>query len=253
MNRRSGSLKSRVSFDIHTHTIYSHGKGTIADNAAIAAEIGLEKLGISDHGPGSLSYGIDMKKIPQMRADIEACRAKFPGLEIQLGIEANIVNISGALDITKEEQALFDYIIAGYHYSYLGERPFKGIGVAVGGWLHQRGITSSQHARNYNTDFMVNTILSNRIDIVSHPGDKAAFDIAEIAKACEKTGTIMEINRHHDGLSLEGIRIAMEYDVRFILSSDAHKAIDVGNVELAWERALKAGLDPKRIVNYRGE
>lgn len=246
-------MKSRISFDIHTHTVYSHGKGTIAENAAHAAEVGIERLGISDHGPGCLTFGMDMKKVPQMREDIEACRALFPQLKIELGIEANMVNLNGELDITKEDQKLFDYIIAGYHYSYLGQKPLRGIGVAIGGWLHQRGITSSQHARNYNTDFVVNTILANRIDIVSHPGDKAAFDIAEIAKACEKTGTIMEINRHHNGLSIEGIKIAMEYDVQFILSSDAHSAVSVGDVDLAWARVLEAGLDPKRIVNYRGE
>ncbi len=246
-------MKNRITFDIHTHTIYSHGKGTIADNAAQAAAEGLVRLGISDHGPGSISYGIDMKKIPDMRKDIEACKAIFPELKIELGVEANIANISGELDITKEEQALFDYIIAGYHYSYLGDKPLRSIGVVVGGWLHERGITSSVHARNYNTDFMVNSILANKIDIVSHPGDKADFDIDAIARACQQTGTIMEINHRHNCLTVEGIKTAMKYDVSFILSSDAHTSGAVGNVEKAWARVMESGLDPRRIVNYRGE
>jgi len=246
-------LKSRVFFDIHTHTTYSHGKGSIADNAARAAELGLERLGISDHGPGSMSYGIDMKRIPDMRRDIEQCRLIYPQLKIELGVEANMINQNGDLDISKEEQALFDYIIAGYHYSYLGKKPLRGIGVVIGGWLHEKGITSSQHARNYNTDFMVNTILANKIDIISHPGDKAAFDIDPIARACEQTGTVMEINRHHNGLTVEGIRTAMKYDVSFIMSSDAHRSVDVGDVENAWKRVLEAGLDPSRIINYRGD
>jgi putative hydrolase len=246
-------LKSRISFDLHTHTVWSHGKGTIADNAAQAAALGLKRLGISDHGPGNIAYGIDLSLIPEKRQEIEECRKAFPGLKIELGIEANIVNMSGALDITKEQAALFDYIIAGYHYSYLGERPFKSIGVVIGGWLHERGITSSVRARNYNTDFIVNTLLSNRIDILSHPGDKAAFDIDAIAKACEETGCIMEINDHHNGLTEDGIKTAMKYDVRFILSSDAHRPQAVGSVERAFERARRAGLDLTRIVNYKEE
>ena len=246
-------MQSKIIFDIHTHTIYSHGKGTIEDNARQAAAVGLERLGISDHGPGSFSYGIDMKRIPDMRRDIEACRALFPQLKIELGVEANIINQNGELDITKDEQALFDYIIAGYHYSYFGQKPLKGIGVVLGGMLHERGITSSQRARNYNTDFMVNTILANKIDIVSHPGDKADFDIDAIAKACQDTDTVMEINHRHNGLTVEGIKTAMKYDVRFIMSSDAHTAGAVGNVERAWARVLEAGLDPARIINYRGE
>ena len=244
-------MQSRITFDIHTHTTYSHGKGSIADNAAAAAAAGLERLGISDHGPGSFSYGIDLRRIPDMRRDIEACKALYPQLEIQLGVEANIINPDGSLDISREDQKLFDYIIAGYHYSYLGKKPLKGVTVVLGGWMFRKGITSSQHARNYNTDFMVNTILANDIYIVSHPGDKADFDIDAIAKACEQKGTVMEINSRHSGLTVEGIKTAMKYDVRFILSSDAHRAEAVGNVENAWNRVLEAGLDPQRIINYR--
>ena len=114
-------MKNRISFDLHTHTTYSHGKGSIADNAAQAAAQGLERLGISDHGPGSFSYGIDMKKIPDMRRDIEECAKIFPQLKIELGVEANIANISGALDITKEQMELLKAagcdIIQGYYFS----------------------------------------------------------------------------------------------------------------------------------------
>ena len=244
-------MQSRVSFDIHTHTTYSHGKGRIADNAAAAVSAGLERLGISDHGPGSFSYGIDLRRIPDMRRDIEACGAQFPELKIELGVEANIINPDGSLDISKEDQKLFDYMIAGYHYSYLGKAPIKGLAVVLGGWFSKGGTTSSQHARNYNTDFMVSAILANKIDIVSHPGDKLAFDIDPIARACEQTGTIMEINDRHHCLTVEGIKTAMKYDVRFILSSDAHRPEAVGRVENAWSRAVEAGLDPQRIVNYR--
>ena len=246
-------MKSRIAFDLHTHTVWSHGKGSIADNAAQAAALGLERLGISDHGPGNLAYGIDLSQLPEKRKEIEECRKSFPDLKIELGIEANIVNQDGALDITKEQTALFDFIIAGYHYSYLGERPLKGIGVVIGGWLHERGITSSARARNYNTDLIVNTLLANKIDILSHPGDKAAFDIDAIARACEQTGTVMEINDHHNGLSEEDIKTAMKYGVRFILSSDAHRPQAVGRVDRALERARLAGLDLTRIVNYREE
>ena len=244
-------MTSRIVYDLHTHTPYSHGKGTVAENAAVARGKGLEMLGISDHGPGSLTYGIDMKKIPDMRRDIAEAEKLFPGLKIKLGVEANVANPDGSLDISKEDQKLFDYIIAGYHYSYLGKNFLRGIGVAVGGWAHERGFTTSQRARAYNTDFVVNSLYENDIYILSHPGDKADFDIDAIARACEQTDTIMEINRHHNGLTVEGIKIAMEYDVKFILSSDAHRAADVGETDPAWERVIKAGLDPKRIINLR--
>ena len=36
--------------DYHTHTVFSHGKGDVIDNARAAAEKGLKELGIADHG-----------------------------------------------------------------------------------------------------------------------------------------------------------------------------------------------------------
>ena len=244
-------MNNRIFFDLHTHTRYSHGKGRIADNAAMAAGIGLTRLGISDHGPGCLTFGIDLNGVPSMRKDIEAAKKLFPGLEIMLGVEANTANADGSLDISKEDQKLFDYVIAGYHYSYLGKKPFAGIGVVLGGLAHERGVTSSEHARARNTDFIVNSLYENDIYILAHPGDKADFDIDAIAKACEQTDTIMEINNRHHCLTVEGIRTAMEYDVKFILSSDAHTPGAVGNVEKAWERVVLAGLEPSRIINLR--
>ena len=73
--------KYRLTRDNHTHTIYSrvgpylHGKGRIIDNARAAVSRGLDLVAITDHGPTDF-YGLSMKDLPQMRADIaEALRS----------------------------------------------------------------------------------------------------------------------------------------------------------------------------------
>ena len=44
--------------DYHTHTIYSHGKGDIIDNARVASKKGLKQLAITDHGFDNKLYNV---------------------------------------------------------------------------------------------------------------------------------------------------------------------------------------------------
>ena len=53
----------RLKYDFHTHTIFSHGKGTIEQNVMRAREIGLAAIAISDHVPGHMTYGIKRSDI----------------------------------------------------------------------------------------------------------------------------------------------------------------------------------------------
>ena len=68
--------KYRMIWDYHTHTIFSHGIGTIEDNVKIAIEKGLSSIAISDHGPGHLTYGVKRKNFPIMREIIEELNIK---------------------------------------------------------------------------------------------------------------------------------------------------------------------------------
>ena len=64
----------KMVFDYHTHTTFSHGKGSIEDNVKAAIAAGLTGLAISDHGPGHLTYGVKRKDFPVMRAEIDRLR-----------------------------------------------------------------------------------------------------------------------------------------------------------------------------------
>lgn len=77
--------KYEMGYDLHTHTIYSHGKGTIEDNVQAAIARGLSHIAITDHGPGHLFYGVKRRDIPRMRKEVDALNEKYPEIKIHQG------------------------------------------------------------------------------------------------------------------------------------------------------------------------
>lgn len=234
-----------TAYDLHTHTVFSHGKGSIEDNVRAAVKRGLTHIAITDHGPGHLFYGVKRSALPEMKQEIKKLNTKYPKLNIYFSIEANIVNSENHLDVGKDEIGDYDYILAGYHYGVLH-------GYCVLNWLYSHGITFfGKWLREKNTDMVIKALYENDIAILTHPGDKGPFDIRAIAEACADTDTLMEISTWHDHLTVEEIKIAAETDAQFIISSDAHTPGRVGDYLGGLERAKAAGLDLKRIVNLR--
>ena len=78
---------------------------------------------------------------------------------------------------------------------------------------------------------------------------KAFIDEHRIAKACEQTDTLVEINARHKHPNVDDLKIYAQYDVQFVISSDAHLPIHVGRYAESLALALEAGIDVDRIVN----
>lgn len=240
----------RMTFDYHTHTIYSpgpvrsHGKGTPEENVQAAIEKGLKGIGISDHGPGHLTYGIKREKISELHREILRLRKVYPQIEIYLSVEANIVQGGNFLDVRPEEFPLFDFVNAGYHFGVRNA-------YVPSNFAYNKGLRkgAAEKFAKRNTDIITGALGKNDIKILTHPGDKAPVEMKRIAAACEKSGTWMEVNNSHGHLDVDELKICEPYDVKFIVSSDAHRPEKVGSFETALERILEAGIDISRVVN----
>ena len=234
----------RMIYDHHTHTTFSHGKGSIEDNVKVAVSKGLKSIAITDHGPGHLTYGIDRNKIKVMRAEIERLKLAYPQIEILLGVEANTVRVAPYIDLTEEDKKDLDIVLAGYHYGILKA------GMVPNYISDHTGLFGGDSSLKVaNTAMILSALYENDIAILTHPGDKGPFDIEDIAKACVDTDTMIEINAKHKHLTIEEIKTAAKYDVKFVIGSDAHISSKVGSFEEPLMRALQAGLEPERIVN----
>lgn len=249
-----GYKKYRIRFDYHTHTVFSHGTGTIEENVLVAIEKGLTGIAITDHGPGHLTYGIKRENISVMRAEIERLKLRHPEIEILLGIEANIINKGNNLDITKEEAKLFDCILAGYHIAVLNAYSINNFVRSITRKMTKKSSKpgeSSGAMRDKNTKMVIKAIMENDINVLTHPGDKADFDILKIGEACASRGTLMEISSWHEHLNVQELKTLANTKVNFIVSSDAHKPERIGDCSEAIKRALDAGIEMSRIVNIQ--
>jgi len=235
-----------MKYDFHTHTTFSHGKGSIEDNVKAAIAAGLSSIAITDHGPGHLTYGMKRGAVPIMRAEINRLKPLYPNIEIYLGVEANIINAGNNLDVTKAEFKDYDFVLAGYHYGVIK-------GYCVQNFIHSHNPFHPQgwNLEKKNTDMVLKALYQNPIKILTHPGDKGPFDIWELAKACAATGTLMEISTWHAHLTTSEIKIAAKSDAQFVISSDAHTPKRVGSFKTGLQRALEAGLEVSRIVNIQ--
>lgn len=224
----------KVLFDPHTHTIASgHAYSTIQEMALAASQKGLQLLGITEHAPGIPGtcdpiYFRNMHVIPR----------EIHGVRLLMGVELNILDTSGRLDLDEKHYRCCDLRIAGIHL------------------LCWQGGTRAQ-----NTEAMLAAIHSPWTHIISHPGDGTAeLDFEPIVRAARDTQTLLEINsssmipsRHKEVArpnNLEILRLCRQMDVPVILGSDAHISYSIADYRYALPLLQETGFPDELVMNY---
>ncbi|MGL5438870.1 MAG: PHP domain-containing protein [Filifactoraceae bacterium] len=233
--------------EYHSHTFYSDGKMTMEDLVNAARYVGLEKIGISDHGYKHMGFGVKYKDYDKMKSEIERLREKYKDIDILFGVEANILDEYGNIDIDDKIYNLVDYVMAGYHF---GSKPssFRTIRNHTFNY-----IKSLKHVEvEYNTKAIINTIKNNKIIAITHPGDKGRILTREVALTAAKYGVALEISNHHNNLSYEQLMEIKDIeDLRYIVGADAHKKEDIGNLGKAFKNIERANISVSSIINCR--
>ncbi len=237
--------------DYHTHTIYSHGKGTIRNNVEAAIDKGLKEIAICDHGPGHIIYGIKRDNIFKMRKEIDELNKEYKEINILLGIEANVMDYDGNIDVDDSMLEVLDILLLGFHYGIIPNNA-KSMWYFYGlNYLSKVLPFLNDNMVDLNTEAVIKAIEKYPIDIITHPGSKAKLDIEKVGEVAYKHNTALEINSHHSQLSVENIKKALNTKVKFYINSDAHHPSDVGEFQQGIQRALEAKVPICRIVNAK--
>ncbi len=239
--------------DYHTHTVYSHGKGTVLENALQAKERGLREIAITDHGFGQMAFGLRHRRMPRLIADCKAATEQT-GVRVLVGIEADLLGESGSTDLKEEDYKDFDVFLMGIH-RFVRFKPFaQGMRNLFfrNWWYTKRGKNPPQALIRYNTKALINSIERYPVDAVTHLNYLSFCDAAEVAKAARDCGTYVELNSKKMHLTDDELAAVCDTGVRFIIDSDAHSPGRVGDTKRVEEQLRRVAIPRERIDNIDG-
>ena len=228
---RGGSLPELVERadlrgDLHSHSTWSDGKGTLAAMAVAARDLGHEYLAMCDHSP-RLRDG----RLQAQWEEIEVLNAELAPFRILKGIEVNI-RANGELDVDDEVLARLDWVMASVHSSF----------------------------DNDPTGRVLAAMESPHVDCIGHLTSRkigkrgpSGIDVERVVEGALATGTFLEINSQPDRLDLRdaNARLAGEAGLTLVISSDAHSTGALGYLELGVAQARRAWLTKAQILNTR--
>lgn len=223
----------KIKIDLHTHTIASgHAYSTLKENIDAAMAEGMEVLGISEHAmmlPGSPDeiYFHNFKVIPERVGD----------LEILNGIEANIYNTKGMIDVDEALAEKLDYVIASLH-----SHCYEDAGVVK------------------NTEAVLAAMRNPWVKIIGHPDDdRFPVDRKTLAAAAADNGIALELNngtlhpkaRRQGGKEniLELLDVCKQYKTMLIVGSDSHICYEIGHLERAEAMLEQTDFPEEQLVN----
>ncbi len=216
--------------DLHCHTLAStHAYSTVTELAAAAAGRGLLAVACTDHGIGiedspHLWHFLNMKVLPP----------RIEGVRVLRGVEANVMDASGRLDMPDEALERLEIVVASMHEYVM---PEASVEACTAAWL---------------------AVAANpRVTIIGHSGAPCyAYDYETVIPVFGREGKTVEINEntftarpHYLPNCRRIAALCKKHSVRVIVDSDAHFHEQVGRVSRSLQMLKEMDFPPELIVN----
>ena len=222
----------KILVDSHSHTVVSgHAYSTRMEMIQAAKNTGLEALALTEHAPempGACHefYFQNYTVVPR----------EVDGLHILMGVELNIMDEYGTVDLPAGVLKSMDLAIASIHGPCYGE----------------------SRSRELNTQAYLNVMKNPYIHIIGHPDDgRFPIDYEKLVRGAKETNTLLEMN--NSSLRPGGFRVNTEVNAKEILElckkegvyittgSDAHIDADAGEFSCI-EKILQETDFPEELI-----
>ena len=237
MSKEYDAGKYMIGVDTHTHTILSgHAWSTLAENVRAAKQRGMGALCLTEHGPRLVGGAPEYTPHSQRMVPPEV-----EGIRVYKGIEANILNPSGALDIPDKYLHITESAIASFH-------ALGGNGIVIGN-------------EEENTSAYLKLMENPYIDTIGHADDPGVpCDLEALVLAAKINGKLCELNNNRIASGIypsprmkEYALLCKKHDQRICIGSDAHFYSMVGNVGDMMDLLASIDFPKELIVNLTAE
>jgi len=216
--------------DLDNHSIAStHAYSTITEMAREAARKGLAAVGCTDHGvkvwdAPKISHFYNLNDLPE----------KIEGVRVLQGVEANIIDFDGQLDMPEELLSRLEVVIASMH----------------GGLMPVGNVDECTRA------YMA--VLDNPyVDIIGHSGSpEYAYDYETVIRYAGEKGKAIEINEHTFTVRQASIancrkiaEICKKVGTPIVVDSDSHYHAWIGEFPNCVRMLKELDFPPELIVN----
>jgi DNA polymerase (family X) len=221
--------------DLHCHSTWSDGRAAILEMGRAARERGYEYLAICDHtvSVGAVQ-GLDADGVRRQAEEIAAANEELAPFRLLRGTECDIRR-DGSLDLPDDVLAELDWVQASVH---AGQRA----------------------SREELTKRVLAALDSPYVSCLSHPTGRLinhrppnAIDLEAVLARLAEQGRAVEVNGLAPRLDLrdEHVRLAREFGVAIVCSTDAHSTRGLENMELSVATARRGGAGPSDVLNTR--
>lgn len=219
--------------DLHVHTNYSDGKGTIESMAEAAIALGHEYLVFCDHSQSlRVANGLSPETLEKKLNEVRKADEKYDEIKLLCGSEVDILK-DGSLDYEDAILAELDFVVASIHTSFqIGEKAM--------------------------TERMIRAVNNPHVRTIAHPTgrvlnrrDPYEVDVSRLIKEAANTNTALELNAYPDRLDLKAahVREAVGAGVRITLDTDAHDETALSFMKFGVSQARRAWVEKGAVIN----
>ena len=219
--------------DLHMHSTWSDGRASLEEMLIGCVARGYEYFAITDHSKAlAMAGGLDAKKLRRQWLEVDEVAARHPEIRLLRSMEVDILG-DGLLDLEEKLLAELDMVLVAVH--------------------SRVNLPEAEQ-----TERVIKAVQHPEVNILVHPTGRLlnrrgpiALNLDAVLDCAAENNVAVELNSHPDRLDLsdENLLLAKQRGLKVVISTDAHRVVDLGLMPYGVGQARRAWLEKEDVLN----